>query len=95
MALSGTCGSRITGVRDQGSEISVEVLRTSLQPFEDVGDEGAGKFAGQALFGCRSFVEEGGQVGGGLVLLAERVVLILVEHLAVAAGEGDSDNQRD
>ncbi len=62
-----------------------------LEAFEDVGDEGASEVAGEAFDGGGVFFEECGQVVGGLVLLAEDVVVVFVEDAAIAGDEGDGD----
>jgi hypothetical protein len=54
-----------------------------------------GEVAGEAVDGGWAFVEEGGQIGGGLVLLAEDVVVVLIKNMAVAGLEGDGDDYGD
>ena len=70
-------------------------LGSGLEGFEDVGYEGAGELAGEALDGGGILLDEAGQIGGGLVLLAEDVVVVFVEGFAVAAGEGDGSDHGD
>ena len=65
------------------------------EPFEDVGHQLPRKFARQALNGSRIFLDERGQVRRGLVLLAEDVVLVLVENFAVVRRERDGGNDGD
>ena len=42
-----------------------------------------------------ALINKRGQVSGGLILLAENVVLVLVERLAVAASERDGNHNRE
>ena len=66
-----------------------------LKTLEDVGYEGAGEVAGEALDGGRALVEEGGKIRGGLVLLAKDVVGVLIQDASVTSFQGDRSDQGD
>ena len=71
------------------------VWAPGLEAFEDVGDELAGEVAAEALDGGGVFLNEGGEIAGGLVLFAVGVVFVLVEDAAAAVFDGDGDDQGD
>ena len=58
------------------------VLRS--EPFQNIGHKLPRKRARKPIDGGRVFLDKGRQVGGGLVLFPENVVVVLVENLAIA-----------
>ena len=66
-----------------------------LEALYDVRDKGMGEVTGETRYGGGAFVEEGRQIGGGLILLAEDVVVVLVEDVAIAVFEGDCNHYGD
>src|SRR5208283_981186 len=65
------------------------------ESFQDVGHELAGELAREALDSRRIFLDEGGKVGGCLVLLAKDVVRVAIEDRAVFGGERDGGHDGD
>ena len=68
---------------------------TLSEPFEHIGHQLTGELAGEALNRCGVFLDECGQIGCGLILLAEDVVVVLVENAAVMGGERDGCDDGD
>ena len=66
-----------------------------LEALYYVGDQGMGEVAGETRYGGGAFVEEGGQIGSGLILLAEYVVVVLVKDVTIAVFEGDCNHYGD
>jgi len=66
-----------------------------LQSFKNVGHQCTGEVARDALDGRGTFVEKGWQVGGGLVLAAKDIVLVLIEEFPVAIIDRHGDDQGD
>src|SRR5579859_3019026 len=69
-------------------------LFPALQPLQHIGDQGTREFTRQTLLGRGTLIEKCSQVGGGLVLLTEGVVLVFIEHPAVAIRERNRNHHR-
>ena len=69
--------------------ISAPLLHPDSETFQHIRHQLTRKIAAQPIQRCRILLQKGGQVCGGLILLAKNVVAILVKHFAVAAVQSD------
>src|SRR5580692_8147064 len=63
--------------------ISAPQIQPLSETFQHIRHQRPRKVAAEPFQGGRIFLQKGWQVRGGLVLLAEHIVLVLVENLAV------------
>ena len=78
-----------SSARKRSTELKLRRVAGTLEGLQHVGDDGVSEALGESADGGAVFLDEAGDVLGGLELFAVAEGIVLVEDVAIACGEDD------